>query len=116
MPGEPRHRLAKGYRPRHRNWRGPRSEIDLVVSKGQEIVFVEVKTRGSTQFGGASAAVDAEKQRALTRAAMAYLSRFGLWDSPCRFDVITIERVPRFPFWRLRHLRNAFSPELGRIM
>jgi len=106
--------LIKGYRPRHRNWRGAGGEIDLVVERRGEIVFVEVKTRSTELYGGAGAAVNARKQRILTRASSAYLSRFELWDRPCRFDIIAIERIDRFPFWTIRHSKSAFRPDLGR--
>lgn len=108
--------LAKGYRPRHRNWRAPGGELDIVVQQRREIVFVEVKTRSSALFGGAGAAVDWKKQRALVRVSSAYLSRFDLWDHPCRFDVVTIEKRSRFPFWTIRHFKNAFQPDHGRQM
>jgi len=70
--------LLKGYRPRHRNWRGAGGELDLVVERRREIVFVEVKMRSSELFGGALAAVDAKKKKNLTRVSSAYLSRFNL--------------------------------------
>lgn len=104
----------KGYRLRHRNWRGPRGELDLVMQRRGEIVFVEVKTRSGESFGGARAAVDHEKRRRLTAAASSYLSRFSLWERPCRFDVVAVERSKRWPFWRLAHLESAFRPDLGR--
>lgn len=106
--------LLKGYRPRHRNWRGAGGELDLVVEKRNEIVFVEVKARSSRLFGGAVGAVDSQKRRILARVSSAYLSRFDLWDRPCRFDIVTLEKLGRIPFWRIRHYRNAFSPDLGR--
>jgi putative endonuclease len=106
--------LVKGYRPRHRNWRGAGGELDLVAERRGEIVFVEVKTRSSSLFGGAGAAVDREKQRTLARVSAAYLSRHGLWDRPCRFDIVTVEKRKRFPYWSIRHWVNAFSPDLGR--
>ena len=108
--------MLKGYRPRHRNWRGAGGELDLVVEKRREIVFVEVKARSTDMYGGALAAVNAKKQKNLARVSSAYLSRFNLWDQPCRFDIVTIERKTRFPFWSIRHYKNAFSPNLGRQM
>jgi putative endonuclease len=105
---------VKGYRPRHRNWQGPAGELDLVVERGGELVFVEVKTRRGDLYGGAAAAVGGDKRDALARTAAAYLGRYGLWSRPCRFDVVTVERTSRLPFWRLRHIRNAFQPDLGR--
>lgn len=104
----------KGYRPRHRNWRGAGGELDLVVERRGEIVFVEVKTRSTDLYGGAGGAVNAKKQKILTRASSAYLSRFDLWDRPCRFDIVTIERIKGFPYWRIGHFKSAFRPDLGR--
>ena len=109
-------RRLKGYRVRHRNWRGAGGELDLVVERRREIVFVEVKARSGDLFGGAVAAVDVEKQRTLARVSAAYLSRHDLWRRPCRFDIVTLEKTGRFPPWRLRHYRDAFQPNLGRSM
>ena len=106
--------VLKGYRPRHRNWRGAGGELDLVVERRREIVFVEVKTRSTDLYGGAVGAVTTQKQKILTRTSSAYLSRFGLWDRPCRFDIVTVERMSRFPFWEIRHYKKAFRPDLGR--
>jgi len=108
--------MLKGYRPLHRNWSGGGGELDLVVARGRIIVFVEVKTRSGPGFGGGLAAIDAAKRRRLTRAAMAYLSRFDLWERPTRFDVITLEGRPSFPWIALQHLKNAFRPDLGRMV
>ncbi len=104
----------KGYRLCHRNWHGPGGELDLVVQQHDLLVFVEVKSRTSTSFGGAAAAVDRAKRQRLVRTASVYLSRFGLWHRPCRFDVITLERGQSLLRWRLRHILNAFSADLGR--
>ena len=106
----------KGYRLRHRNWRGAGAELDLVVERRRETVFVEVKTRSSSAFGGAAAAVTPAKKRHMSRVAAAYLSRHDLWDRPCRFDIITVERRPTFPFWRIQHTVNAFSVDTGRLL
>ncbi len=108
--------LVRGYRLRHRNWRGPSGELDLVMSRRGEIVFVEVKARSGGNFGGALGAVNRPKRAALARTASAYLSRFGLWDDPCRFDVVAIERRKRWPGFTVTHQTNAFRPDLGRRM
>ena len=65
--------LLKGYRFRHRNWRGAGGELDLVVERRREIVFVEVKARSSEEFGGAAGAMNEKKRKAVVRAASAYL-------------------------------------------
>ena len=105
---------AKGYRLRHRNWRAVGGELDLVMEKRGEIVFVEVKARSSADFGGAAAAVDRKKRKVLARVAAAYLSHFGLWQRPCRFDVVVVEPSSSLLRRRVRHLANAFRPDRGR--
>jgi putative endonuclease len=106
----------KGYRLRHRNWIGPRGELDLVFDRRGEVVFVEVKTRSGDLFGGAVAAVDARKRASLVHTAGAYLGRFNLWERPSRFDIVTIEKTRTVPFWKVRHLANAFRADRGRRM
>ena len=74
--------------------RGPRSrggEIDLIVrDRDGTLVFVEVRQRRTSGFGGAAASIGGAKQRSLILAAQHYLRAFA---SPpaCRFDVIVIE-------------------------
>lgn len=106
--------LAKGYGLRHRRWRIPGGELDLVMERGRLVVFVEVRTRSGTAFGGAAASVDAQKRRRIVRTAQAYLSRHGLWNRPSRFDVVTVERRDGIVPWRIRHIQGAFEPEGGR--
>ncbi|MCU0303700.1 MAG: YraN family protein [Thermoanaerobaculales bacterium] len=108
--------VLKGYRIRDRNWRAAGGELDLVAERRREIVFVEVKMRSSAGFGGAAAAVDRAKREALVRVSSAYLSSHDLWNRPCRFDVVTVERLRRPPYWSIRHHRNAFSPDRGRLL
>lgn len=108
--------LLKGYRYRDRNWTGPGGELDLIVSRRGEIVFVEVKTRSGGDFGGGLAAIGPEKQRAIIRTASAYLSRFGLWDRPCRFDVIVIEKKKEGFGLSVDHREHAFRADTGRVM
>jgi len=106
--------VAHGYRVRHRNWVGGLGEIDLVLQKGRTIVFVEVKSRVGQEFGGALAAVGRAKQNKLARAAQAYLTRFALWNAPCRFDVVAVTRRRGFFPWKIVHIEDAFQPSLGR--
>jgi len=54
--------MIKGYRPRHRNWRGAGGELDLVMQRSGEIVFVEVKARSDDLYGGAAAAFNDKKK------------------------------------------------------
>lgn len=64
--------IAAGYRILARNWRCPQGEIDLVTSHGDEIVFVEVKTRSSVRFGHPFEAITVAKLARLRRLAAAW--------------------------------------------
>lgn len=69
------HYRLRGYRIIGRNVKAGRNELDLIVRRGRELTFVEVKQRRGAGFGGAVGAVDAEKRRRVRRAAQVWLSR-----------------------------------------
>jgi putative endonuclease len=88
---------ARGLKLLERNYRvarGPNArggEIDLILrDRDGTLVFVEVRARNSSAFGGAAASVGAIKQRRVMFAARHYLLRFAVLP-PCRFDVVTVE-------------------------
>lgn len=94
-----------------RNYRTPSStaEIDIVAQDGDTIVFVEVKTRSSEEYGSPDSAVDAEKRRKLLRGAEHYLRRNDVRNAPVRFDIVNVLFDNDIP--RLEHLRDAFRAE-----
>jgi putative endonuclease len=89
-----------------RNYRPPsgHGEIDLVAWHSGKLVFVEVKTRQTAEFGEPERAVDAEKQSHLRRAARDYARRAGVGWELARFDVVSVTLSPR----RIEWLREAF--------
>lgn len=81
-----------GLRVLVRNWRCRYGELDVVAADdaARTVVFVEVKTRTSEQFGGVEQAVTPAKVRRLRRLAGLWLAQqHGRWAS-VRIDVITI--------------------------
>ncbi len=93
--------VARNYRPRD-----GRGEVDLVAWDGPTLVFVEVKTRASEEFGSPESAIDSDKRRCLVRAAEDYLRRAGHdWDC-ARFDTVCV-------IWgrnvEVRVIKDAFS-------
>src|SRR5579871_6075111 len=80
----------QGYKILARSSRLATGELDLVALDGRTIVFVEVKTRTSADVGHPAEAVDATKQRKLTRLAVTFLKRHQLLEFPARFDVVAI--------------------------
>lgn len=92
--------VARNYRPA-----SGAGEIDLVAWDGPTLVFVEVKTRTSEEFGAPDRAVDGEKEKRLLRAARSYAHRAGVEMEQARFDIVSVvlERPPR-----LELIRDAF--------
>jgi len=88
-----RHGLALVCR-NYRVARGPRArggEIDLILRDHDgTVIFVEVRSRADSTFGGALASVTARKQQRLVLAARHYLAGLARLP-PCRFDVVAID-------------------------
>ncbi|MEM5338981.1 YraN family protein [Paraburkholderia azotifigens] len=81
-------------------------EIDLVMSEPDgALVFVEVRARARSGYGGAAASVVWRKQQRIVRAALHFLSTHDDAMPACRFDVIAFERG------RLVWLRDAFRAD-----
>lgn len=104
-----RYLRRQGYRIVARGVRYAKGELDLVAWDGSTIVFVEVKTRVSSQRGRPGEAVDQRKQRRMTRAALLYLKQHRLLEHPCRFDVVAIVWPPSSPQPEIELIRNAFE-------
>lgn len=105
--------LAKnGYHILARNWRYRHLELDIICAFEEAIIFIEVKTRSGSGFGGAALAVTPQKQRKLIMAALAWLQCTHKWNMPCRFDVVCLTGSISSPC--LEHFRNAF--DISRFM
>ncbi|MBJ6543647.1 YraN family protein [Enterobacter hormaechei] len=98
---------GKGLRFVAANVRGRGGEIDLIMKDGQTIVFVEVRYRQSSRFGGAAASVTLAKQQKLLQTAHLWLARHnGIFDTvDCRFDVVA------FTGNAIDWLKNAFGED-----
>lgn len=92
----------------NRNWRCKAGEVDIVALDGEEVVFIEVKTRRSNATGSPEEAVSASKQKRYARLARSYLQQAGLSQVSVRFDVIAIQVIAEDRAL-LRHHRAAFS-------
>ncbi|MFQ6041700.1 MAG: YraN family protein [Candidatus Poribacteria bacterium] len=99
----------KGYRIIEQNYRSTWGEIDIVAQDEDIVTFVEVKTRRSLKFGAPQLAVTNSKQRKISKAALEYLQENALFDSVCRFDVISIVFPPEPSEPIIEHIENAFE-------
>ena len=86
-----------------RRYRGEDGEIDLILTDGDCIVFVEVKYRPQAAAGTGLQAITPAKQRRMAHAAQAYLMEMGWLEHSARFDAIEITRDG------ILHIPNAFS-------
>jgi putative endonuclease len=98
----------QGYVIISRNYRSSRSrsELDLVGWDGATLCFIEVKTRTTRTVLPAEAAVDAEKQRDLSRVAREFLRKIK-GDPPFRFDIVSVYFEPGLAL-DIEIFRNAF--------
>jgi putative endonuclease len=91
-----------------RNYRRRFGEVDIIARHEGYLVFIEVKTRSSNRFGLPADALTARKQKQLTMIAQDYLARHASGDTPCRFDVLSVDlRSGRAP--EISILVNAFD-------
>ncbi len=96
-----------GYRILAANYRTRFGELDLVARQGDEVVFVEVKTRTGRTFGYPEEAVHRTKLRHIVAAAEVYRTQERLTGRPFRIDVISVEPAGRFGLPKITHLRNV---------
>lgn len=96
----------QGLITRDRNYRTKQGEIDLIMTQGDEIVFVEVRLRSHRQFANAAESVTISKQKKIIKTAEHYLQEHQLTEKVnCRFDVIAFSDNHSHPEW----IKNAFS-------
>lgn len=96
--------ILRGYRILERNYTFGHKEIDLIVSKGKTVAFVEVKTRRDTSVTRPQSAVTADKMHNIISAAKGYCLDHDLTGRTLRFD---ISEVP--VKGRINYIKGAFS-------
>ena len=94
--------LARNFQPAGRGM----ADLDLVMQERDgTVVFVEVRLRTHTGFGGAGESISAQKQRRLIQAARYFLMRYRTVPAT-RYDVVAFEdEALTQPLW----LRSAFE-------
>lgn len=98
---------AKGFSILHQNIRFPEGELDIVAHHKNTLVFIEVKTRRTEQFGQPYQFVSENKQRRQVALASRFLSLCRLGKTPIRFDVVSVLMPPNQPPI-IEHIENAF--------
>ena len=99
--------IKKGYKIVERNYRFGKGEIDIVAKEGDTLVFVEVKTRKSLEYGPPELSITKSKERQVRKIAEAYLYDKEINNADCRIDVIAVLMLsPKEP--DINHIKNAF--------
>jgi putative endonuclease len=86
------------------NYRCHFGEVDLIMRDGKTLVFVEVRLRSNSSFGGAGMSITSSKQQKLTRTAEHYLQQHG--STSCRFDAILMTKPD---IESIEWIKNAFD-------
>ena len=82
-------------------------EVDIVAQSGEEMVFVEVKTRRGAAYGTPEESVTATKSQRLIATAQDYLQKNGLEQALWRVDVVSIRLDEQGKLLEVNHLENA---------
>ena len=100
---------SHGYKILYRNFKDRRGgEIDIVCRDDDTLVFVEVKTRGSEEFGRPIEAVDRQKQMRVSKGGLAWLRLLDNPDIVFRFDVVEV-LLPEEGDPRCEVIQDAFQ-------
>ncbi|MXS83046.1 YraN family protein [Nitrosomonas oligotropha] len=111
MKGSDAEQIALTYLQRQnlvlvaQNYRCRFGEIDLIMRDGATLVFVEVRMRSSTAFGGAATSITLAKQAKLLHTARHYLSQLNS-EPPCRFDALLLSGSQG---QEIEWIKNAFG-------
>jgi putative endonuclease len=102
-----RHLMRRGFDVLARRFQSRYGEIDIIGFDGNLLVFVEVKTRASREFGDPWEFVDWEKQQRFRRTAEEFIARHDLGQYAYRFDIVSVV-APGSSNQEIAHFRNAF--------
>ena len=94
----------QGLRLVQRNYRCRTGEVDLIMRDGNQVVFVEVRSRHNSRYGTPAETITRTKQKRLSKAAAHYLLTSHT-NAPCRFDVIAILQENN----QLEWIKDAFQ-------
>ncbi len=94
-----------GYEIIKRNFRCRMGEIDIIAIDKDELVFIEVKTRGQQEYGTPGEAVNKQKKNHIYHVAQYYLMINHMEEVFCRIDVVEIYKKTNS--FQVNHLKNC---------
>ena len=101
----------QGYRIRETGFRCHRGEIDIIAQKKDCLVFVEVRTKSSLDFGTPEESITAAKKKKLVALALTYTNTHQKLPSLWRIDVVAIELDDKGKTRRIELIENAVEQD-----
>ena len=102
--------VKNNYTIIERNWRFLKGEIDIICEKNNLLIIVEVRTRGTYDFGNPEEFVSRKQQKLIVNTAHEFIVRRTI-EKETRFDIVSILLKEDYSF-ELEHLEDAFGPTL----
>lgn len=105
------HLESKGYLILERNWRTREGEIDIIASRDDELIFVEVRSRRGRSMGVPEESITGRKASHVRAAASAYLLEHPEAPPNQRIDVVALELDVKGRVLRVEQIENAIEDE-----
>jgi putative endonuclease len=102
---------SRGYQVMEANYRCPEGEVDIVTRKDDQLVFIEVRTKKSLEFGSPEESITVGKKERIIAAAYHYQQDHANPPGQWRIDVVAIELDRRNRPLRIELIENAVGEE-----
>lgn len=99
----------RGYHIRETNYRCPQGEIDIIASHKGDLVFIEVRTKRSLEFGSPEESITTAKMARLKAVALQYRQTHDNLPASWRIDVVAVELSHDGVPLRIEPIENAVS-------
>lgn len=103
----------KNFIIRETNWRAGKHEVDIIAEKDNFLIFVEVKTRATRQYGDPLEMVSVSQRNRIVMAANKYQGQFEQKEWNLRFDIISV--LDSGTYTEVDHIEDAFYPLVNKI-
>ncbi len=97
------------YQIMETNYRCPEGEIDIIAKDGDFLVFVEVRTKKSHEFGTPEESITPAKMRKLRAASFHYQQSHQNLPPLCRIDVVAVELDQKSKPFKINLIKNAIG-------
>jgi len=101
----------RGYHILETNYRCPEGEIDIVARYKDSLVFIEVRTKRSLEFGSPEESITPAKKQRMKATASHYRQTHNNLPLSWRIDVVVVELNPKGKLSRIELIENAVSED-----